>query len=114
MITAVFLCLVLGLGSDKSTPCNSSLWPSATAGGGDTGCKDDDGPKNGGLGWHSLCIISPQRLGLDKNEESSKRSNVGVTGIAPVKLLYEMLKVRRDDWFNGGTVPLNLFQSRRR
>lgn len=70
--------------------------------------------KNGEREWQALLIISPQRLGFHENEEVRKRDSVGVIGISPVRLLPEILKTFREDWFSGGTVPLNLFQSSRR
>ena len=59
-------------------------------------------------------MISPQSPGLEEKEEGSKRNNVGVTGMAPVRLLPETSRVLSEDWFNGGTVPLKRFQLNRR
>ncbi|RDX80697.1 hypothetical protein CR513_38730, partial [Mucuna pruriens] len=81
------------------TPCTCALWPSAAVGGA-------AGPKKGCAGRHCTRMISPQRLGLKAKEEGGKRKSVGVTGMAPERLLPETSKIRREDWLNGGIEPL--------
>lgn len=61
-----------------------------------------------------MCNISPQSPGFHEKDDDLKRSNVGVTGIGPVRLLSEMLKIWSVDWFNAGIEPLNRFESNRR
>ncbi|GMP24715.1 hypothetical protein CsSME_00001889 [Camellia sinensis var. sinensis] len=70
--------------------------------------------KNGGAELHPLSMISPQRLGFQKNQEMLNRDRVGVTGIAQVRLLFDTLKIVREVWFRDGTVPLKRFESSRR
>ncbi|KAI8004344.1 ABC transporter G family member 40 [Camellia lanceoleosa] len=67
--------------------------------------------KNGGSELHPLSMISLQRLGFQENQEMLNRDRVGVTDIAPVRLLFDTLKIVREVWFRGGTVPLKRFES---
>jgi len=51
-------------------------------------------------------MISPQRLGLDAKEDGGNRKSVGVTGMAPERLLLEISSILREDWLNGGIEPV--------
>jgi hypothetical protein len=60
---------------------------------------------------HSRLTTSPHKLGLPVNADEPKVDKIAVAGTGPVRLLLDMLRDFKEDWLNGGTVPVKRFDS---